>query len=43
MAKKVENEQQMIKNLEFSFAEMRTREIPIISETKTAGRNYVNW
>ena len=43
MAKKVENEQQIIKNLEFSITEMRSREIPTISETKSAGKNYVNW
>lgn len=30
-------------NLTFSIADMRSREIPIMSETRIAGKNYVNW
>lgn len=41
--KKTKDDGQNQKRLEFSITDMRSREIPVMTEIKTSGRNYLNW
>lgn len=43
MGKSDVKKEHTVKNLDFSITEMRTREIPVLSETKCIGKNYINW